>query len=85
MDEPAWLTSELANTIIKSLHQAGIFHQVTWHWLPELVAALRFAWMREWFHEQNRKMQIQELDYLWLLLDNRKLLRQKWAPVSTNG
>jgi len=40
--------------------------------------------MREWFHDQNRKMQIQELDYLWLLLDNRDLLRKRWNQAIVN-
>ncbi|MFA6929734.1 MAG: aminoglycoside phosphotransferase family protein [Lentisphaeria bacterium] len=79
MDDPRFLTAEMALALLTALRQAELFQPATWYWLPEFVAALRFAWMREWFRRKERKMQIQELDFLWLLLDNRECLRKKWS------
>lgn len=79
MDNPEWLTAPFAMTFVNTLKDAGIFTAESWKYLPDMMAALRFAWMREWVNQKNRDMIIQELDYIWLLLDNRDLLRRKWA------
>lgn len=78
MDEPAFLTGPMAMSFIHSLHDTSVLDDKSWHYLPELMAALRFGWLREWVVQNNKEMICQELDFIWLLLDNKDLLRKKW-------
>ena len=79
MDEPAQLYGPCATALVRRLRENDFLTEDGWHFLPELVAALRFAWMREWVAHRDKPMITQELDFLWLVLDNRDLLRQKWS------
>ncbi|MBQ4480600.1 MAG: aminoglycoside phosphotransferase family protein [Victivallales bacterium] len=79
MDEPAQLYGPFATALVRKLRESDFLIDDGWHYLPELVAALRFAWMREWVARRDKPMITQELDFLWLVLDNRELLRQKWS------
>ena len=73
MDEPTFLTAPMALAFVKTLPLGVI------RWLPEYIVALRFAWMREWCWRRERDMMVQELDFMWLMLDNRELLRERWS------
>ena len=73
MDEPSFLTAPMAMSFVRTLPPDVI------RWLPEYIVALRFAWMREWCWRRERDMIIQELDFMWLMLDNRELLRERWS------
>ncbi len=78
MDDPAFLTGPMAAEFIGTLQRAGFLTAEEWHFLPDQIAALRFAWMREWVARRDKAMITQELDFIWLILDNRSLLRDKW-------
>ncbi|MBP5639457.1 MAG: phosphotransferase [Victivallales bacterium] len=73
MDTPEFLTAPMAMEFVESLSPAVV------RWLPEYIVALRFAWMREWCWRRDKEMMIQELDFLWLMLDNRDFLRKRWG------
>ncbi len=77
-DSPANLTGPLALSFIQRLRQAEFLDNDGWETLPELIAALRFAWLREWVAQRNTPLICQELDFIWLILDNRDLLRARW-------
>ncbi len=79
MDEPAFLTGPMAMEFLKCLQENDFLSKQDLHFLPDLTAALRFAWMREWVARKDLPMITQELDFLWLVLDNRELLRKKWT------
>ena len=79
MDNPEFLTGAMAEAVCTRLAKAGLLSAETWHWLPEYIAAQRFGWMREWCWRQRVDMMCQELDFIWLLLDNRDFLRQRWG------
>ena len=78
MDAPEYLTKGMALAMVNSLREKGCLSEASWRWLPETIAAQRFAWMREWCFANDRSMMVQELDFIWLLLDNADLLRDKW-------
>lgn len=78
MDDPAFLTGPYAMTCIQALRKGAFLTEEEWHFLPDQIAALRFGWMREWVARKDKPMITQELDFIWLILDNRELLRQKW-------
>lgn len=79
VDDPAYLTGPMALALVHTLHEHEYLSPQAWRFLPDLVAALRFAWMREWVAHKDREMILQELDFLWLVLDNRELLRGRWG------
>ncbi|MGN0866377.1 MAG: phosphotransferase enzyme family protein [Oligosphaeraceae bacterium] len=79
MDDPAFLTGPMALDFLKCLQDADFLAPQDLHFLPDMMAALRFAWMREWVARKDLPMITQELDFLWLVLDNRELLRKKWT------
>ena len=79
MDDPAFLTGPMAMEFLRTLQEAEFLEPRDSHFLPDQIAALRFAWMREWVARKDMAMITQELDFLWLILDNRDLLRKKWT------
>ncbi len=79
VDDPANLTGPMALALVQTLQEQEYLSPEDWHFLPDLIAALRFAWMREWVARKDREMIIQELDFLWLVLDNRELLRARYG------
>ena len=78
MDAPENLTNPYAMTFVKALRDANFLTDEEWHFLPDQIAALRFGWLREWVARKDKAMITQELDFIWLILDNRELLRSKW-------
>lgn len=79
MDEPALLTGPMAMAFIDGMRPLILQNENTWHFLPETIAALRFAWLREWVFRSDTDLIRQELDFIWLILDNLELLRNKYC------
>ncbi|HQL08003.1 MAG TPA: aminoglycoside phosphotransferase family protein [Lentisphaeria bacterium] len=78
MDDPAHLTGPLVMTMLGVLCSHRVWSSASWEMLPEFVATLRFAWLREWVVHEPLATVCQELDLIWLILDNRDLLRKRW-------
>lgn len=81
-DSPAWLTGPCATAFVANWAADAHITPETLHFLPDLIAAVRFGWMREWCVRQQRDMIVQELDFIWLVLDNRQLLRDRWRDAA---
>ncbi|MBO7741084.1 MAG: aminoglycoside phosphotransferase family protein [Victivallales bacterium] len=79
MDLPENLYGPMAMEMVRTLRQKECFTAAVWECLPEAVAALRFAWLREWVALKDIPMLCQELNFIWLVLDNRDRLRSKWG------
>ena len=78
MDDPAQLTGPLVMSMLSFLKGHRVWASASWEMLPEFVATLRFAWLREWVIHEPLDTICQELDLIWLILDNRDLLRKRW-------
>lgn len=78
MDQPENLYGPMASAMVTELRKTECFSQDIWEALPDAVAALRFAWLREWVAARDKAMICQELNFIWLVLDNRELLKHKW-------
>ena len=48
-------------------------------YLPEFIIAIRFAWLSEWLRKKDNDMISLECDYMDLLTDNTKTLKQAWG------
>lgn len=71
MEDPSSLAGPLAHRLIARLRRSGIFTDESWRALPDLMLAIRFAWLGEWMRKADRPMIRMEADYMTLLLENR--------------
>ncbi len=78
VEEPQSLSGQLVKSFIARLRKAGIFSETSWQNLVEFIVALRFAWLAEWLRGRDTDMIRLELDYLRLLIENRKSLAKAW-------
>lgn len=78
MEYPEALLRGLVPAMLRRLRDSGIFAANSWQWFPDYLLALRFAWMREWVTRQEQDMINLELDFMFILLDNRDTIRAKW-------
>lgn len=85
MDDPAQLTGPLVMTMLGTIRNRRLWASASWNRLPEFVATLRFAWLREWVLHEPLTTICQELDLIWLLLDNRDLLRKRWQNAGNQS
>ena len=79
VDSPENLTAPFAMEFIRTLREAEAIPAEARALLPLHIAALRFAWLREWVAQRSKPLICQELDFIWLIVDNTELLRQRWS------
>ena len=78
MEYPEALLRGMTPAMLRRLREAGIFAETTWQWFPDYLLALRFGWMREWVLREDQELINLELDYMFILLDNRETILAKW-------
>jgi homoserine kinase type II len=78
MEYPEALLRGLVPAMLGRLREAGLFAEESWRWFLDYLLALRFAWMREWVTREEQEMINLELDFMFLLLDNREIILRKW-------
>ena len=71
MEDPQSLTGGLAARLTYRLRQSGVFGEQSWQTLPDLMLAIRFAWLSEWLRKKDRQMIQMEGDYMDLVLEYR--------------
>jgi homoserine kinase type II len=74
IEDPRSLAGPFAMRLIFHLKKAGIFDQASWKAMPDLMLAIRFAWLSEWLRKNDRLMIRLEADYMALLLKQRTAL-----------
>ena len=79
MEDPRCLTKDLAKTFVGRLRAEAGFSEEAWECFPDLVLALRFAWLSDWLRRDDREMVDLEAVYIGLLLENREVLERAWA------
>ncbi len=79
IEHPSSLRKDLVVGLMRQLKDAGIFTGASWSHFLELVVALRFAWLSEWFRKQDEEMVAMELEYMALLIDNKEELKYQWG------
>ena len=78
MEEPDCLMNELVKRFLKKINTEKIYTPESMAFLLEFVIAIRFAWLSEWLRKNDHDMIALECDYLELLTDNQKILKQAW-------
>ncbi len=86
VEDPRALKGPLVQSLLSRLRARGLYSEPSLQCLPELVMALRFAWLSEWLRKEEADMIGLELDYLDLLLANRNAVASAWrACCGENG
>jgi homoserine kinase type II len=67
MEDPQSLAGPFVYRLIRRLRSADIFSDESWNALPDLMLAIRFAWLSEWLRKDDRPMIQLEADYMTLL------------------
>lgn len=78
MEHPSSLAGDLTVSFIRKMRDAHVFAPVSWGHLPEFTVALRFAWLSEWLRKDDVEMIALELDYMDLLIERRRRLKELW-------
>lgn len=79
MEDPRSLAGALVARLIGRLRAEAGFSAAGWETFPDLVLALRFAWLSDWLRRNDREMVGLETVYVRLLLDGREGWERAWA------
>ena len=79
MEYPESLLRGLVPAMLRRLRESGIFAETSWQWFLDYLLALRFGWMREWVTREEQDMINMELDFMFILLDNRETILDTWG------
>ena len=78
VEDPQSLTGDLIKSFIADMKEAEIISKTSWKYLVEFIIALRFAWLSEWLRRSDTEMIRLELDYMRLLIENKRSLQKGW-------
>ena len=78
VEDPQSLTGDLIKSFIADMKRAKIISKTSWKYLVEFIIALRFAWLSEWLRRKDKEMIRLELDYMRLLIENKRSLQKVW-------
>jgi len=78
VEDPDALSGPLVSSLVGRLYQNTTYARQSWEHLPDLVLAIRFAWLAEWLRKDDREMIELESDYMRLLLASQTELARRW-------
>jgi homoserine kinase type II len=70
MEDPQSLSGPFVFQLISRLRRSNIFSDESWNALPDLMLAIRFAWLSEWMRKDDRPMIQMEADYMEILMSH---------------
>lgn len=81
IEDPGALVRGLAPALLRTLRDAGSLDRDGFRMLPELILAMRFAWMSEWLRKKDEEMAGLEVRYMRLLGNSIDTLLPAWERV----
>lgn len=81
IEDPPALVRGLAASLLLTLRDAGCLDRDSLALLPELVLAMRFAWMSEWLRRRDEDMIGLEARYMRLLANSLDTLLPAWEKL----
>ena len=75
MEDPQSLAGPWVQRLVKRLRRSRIYSDESWEALPDLMLAIRFAWLSEWMRKEDWPMIRLEADFMSLLLGQRQDLK----------
>jgi len=79
MEDPRALSGDLVKTLLARLRAGAGYAAAGWASFPDMVMALRFAWLSDWLRRGDQEMVELEAVFIALLLENREALERAWA------
>lgn len=80
-EHPSGLHGPFVLGLVSTLHRGGISSDIV-RLLPDMVIASRFGWLSEWLRKRDHEMLEMELDYLDILVHERRALADLWGKGS---
>ncbi|TDT89084.1 homoserine kinase type II [Pseudodesulfovibrio indicus] len=81
IEDPPALVRGLAPALLLTLRDAGCLDRKSLALLPELVLAVRFAWMSEWLRRRDQEMIDTEARFMRLLANSLDTLLPAWNKL----
>ncbi len=81
IEDPHALVRGLAPALLSTLRDEGSLDQTNFTLLPEMILAIRFAWMSEWLRKQDEEMAEIEVRYMRLLDNSIDTLLPAWRKL----
>ncbi len=75
MEDPQSLGGPFVHRLVSRLRRSDLFSDESWDALPDLMLAIRFAWLSEWMRKNDQPMIRLEADYMSLLSEHRQNLK----------
>ncbi len=75
IEDPQSLWGPFVGRLVDRLRAANFMAAESWKRLPEVIMAIRFAWLSEWMRKNDRAMIQMEADYMALLFEHQPFLR----------
>ncbi len=82
MEHPKFLNGDFVLGLLDRLQKSAPYGRESLGLFFDLVLALRFAWLSDWFRRADAEMIELETVYIGLLLDNRDPLLRSWRLFS---
>jgi len=79
MEDPRALEGGLVRELVSGLRARAGYAAESWRVFPELVLALRFAWLSDWLRRGDAEMVDLETVFIGLLCGGRAALERAWA------
>ena len=76
VEDPQSLVGPFVGRLVNRLKKSGRFSDASWKTLPDLILAIRFAWLSEWMRKDDRPMIQMETAYMQLLIEHRPILHR---------
>ena len=75
MEDQQSLGGPFVHRLVSRLRRSDLFSDESWDALPDLMLAIRFAWLSEWMRKNDQPMIRLEADYMSLLSEHRQNLK----------
>lgn len=79
MEKPEALLEKMTTGFIQTLYRNGYGSHEEWVRLIELMVAIRFGWLSEWFRKKDSEMVELEVTYMQFLLQYKAELLARWG------
>ena len=79
VEDPESLSGNMVLTFLDELKATSFLSGASWRTLPDLILAIRFAWLSEWLRKSDTEMVALELTYMYLLMDNHDKIKSLWG------
>ncbi|MFW6220600.1 MAG: phosphotransferase [Nanoarchaeota archaeon] len=77
IENPYQLTKEgFSESFIKTIKKENIYSQISYKNFIDLIIAIRFGWISEWFRKNDIEMKKLELDYIKFLIKNKQKIEK---------